>query len=459
MQSQIWEDFLKIIREEVGSRVVETWFKAVSLTQWDSFQGVAYLEVPNSFVRDWIKNNYMALIQFHLGRLLNVHEPKIIMLDKREKNSADEESIHKKNETATVSENVPKKTSVVKIVPAKVPGNINRFHSFDTFVVGPHNSLACAAASAIIENPGMYNPLFICSGSGLGKTHLLHAIGNRMRAVHKKSVVLYQATDRFVNEFVHSVRGNRIQQFQAKYNRADVLLLDDIQVIANKEQTQEAFFNIFNGLFDAHKQIVFSGDTPPHSMNGIMERLRSRLSCGLVADIESPSLETKIAILQQKAVMHHAELDDDVASFIASNSMPNIRDLEGSLVRVLAFASLTKQTISEELVRKVLVRPAVQATTSVDCKKIFHVVQRHYPYSIDEICSKRRQKDLAFVRHVAIYLMKKYTDKSLREIGRMFGGRDHATIMHALEKMACYVQIKSDFQQKLQRIESDLIRS
>ena len=462
MGPRIWDDFLTIIGQEVGSRVVDTWFKAVTLRQWDPTHQVVYLEAPNPFVKDWIKSNYIPLIQFHLGRLLQVHEMRVIIMDARtaQAQTGDVRIVepvkngHIKEQAET--------TSLVRVAPAKALSHINKSYMFDTFVVGSHNSMAYAAACAVTESPGlMYNPLYICSGAGLGKTHLLHAIGNGIKMKNKKSVVLYQAADRFVHEFVHAIRSDKLHQFHAKYQQVDVLLMDDVQFISRGERTQEAFFHIFNTLYESRKQIVFSGDTLPRNMKGLSESLQSRLSWGLVTDIELPDLDTRVAIIKKKAEMGQDCIDDDVAACIASSVNASVRELEGALVRVLAFATLTKQKVSVQLAQKILGRvavPEVKRTVTVDLDLIVKNVCRRYPYTAEELKSKSRNKDLAFVRHLAIFLMKKFTDKSLRDIGRFFGGRDHTTIVHAVQKMEQYVVTNQDLQEMVRTIEVELSR-
>ena len=462
MGSRIWDDFLTIMSQEVGSRVVDTWFKAVTLRQWDPAHQVVYLEAPNPFVKDWIMSNYLPMVQFHLGRLLQVHDMRVIILDARSMQAESGEVCNVEPVKNGNVNHVSDETSLVRVAPAKSLSHINKGYMFDTFVVGPHNCMAYAAACAVTEKPGlMYNPLYICSGSGLGKTHLLHAIGNGIKMQDKKAAVLYAAADRFVHEFVHAVRTDKLHQFHAKYLQADVLLLDDVQFISRGERTQEAFFHIFNTLYESRKQIVFTGDVLPRNMKGLNEGLQSRMSWGLVTDIELPDLDTRVAIIKKKAELGQEYINDDVAEFIASSVNASIRELEGALVRVLAFASLTKQKVTIELAKKILGRVAVtevKRASTVDLDLIIKNVCRRYPYTPEEIKSKSRNKDLAFVRHLAIFLMKKFTDKSLRDIGRFFGGRDHATIMHALQKMEQYVTVNQDLQEMIRSIEAELSR-
>lgn len=459
MVTDIWVEFLKIVREEAGSRVVETWFKAVCLQRWDPYEKIVYLQAPNAFVQDWVKSNYLSLIELHLKRLLSVDQLRVVFTGASpalEPELTDQAAV-------TIASGAPQ-TTEQKIVPAQAvvhhkKVNGYRSYSFDSFVVGPNNSLAYAAAQAVAEKPGLiYNPLFIYGGSGLGKTHLLHAIGNHLRMQDKKALVLYQTADRFVNEFIHAIRFDKVHQFQSKYKSVDVLLIDDIQFISNKEQTQEAFFHIFNTLHDAEKQIVFSSDAFPHDISGIADRLKYRLSWGLVVDMHVPTLETKIAILKKKAEIHGEQLSDEVAHFIATRVVSNVRELEGSLIRVMAFAALTKQPITMELVQKVLIRTPEATQTPVGLERIIKCVNKYYPCDLTDLRSKNRSKEITFARQVTMFLIKKVTDKSLRDIGIFLGGRDHSTVMHALDKVQMQAQENPEFGQQLRKIEEEILR-
>ncbi len=457
----IWETFLMIVKEEAGSRVVDTWFKAVSLYQWNDVENTVYLEVPNSFVRDWIKNNYLGLIQTHLGRLLHVQQPKVSFIQSniQPMQSPSESTtlvVSHRNDSVSDSDGSSARRSLIKIQNKKRRHYINKNYVFDTLVVGPSNSLAYAAAKAVTDKLGrLYNPLFIFGESGLGKTHLLHAIGNEVMEKYDNAVVLYQTADRFVHEFISAIRFDKIHKFKAKYKEVDVLLIDDIQFIANKEQTQEAFFHIFNSLYDAHKQIVFSSDTFPQNIEGIAERLRSRLASGLVADIHMPSLEIKIAILKKKAALSNELLPDEVAHFVASQPVNNIRELEGALIRVIAFASFTKQPITLTLAQKVLDRVVERKATDLDVNCIIKLVCKQYACTKEQLLSKNRNKDIAFARQVGMFLMKKMTEKSLRDIGEFFGGRDHSTVKHALSQMQRYMRDNVEFNAVLKRLEQE----
>lgn len=470
----IWEDFLKIAKEELGSRVVETWFKAVSVTRWDSKEKVVYLQAPNVFVCNWLEKNYRSIFQIHLGRLLNAVDPKVIFLTTSSKKN--ENSTNNELQVSVIETKIPEtkifrpahvipynnsqKTHLIGSKLSERHGHLNKKYVFETFVVGPSNSLAYAAACAVAQKPGeLYNPLFIYGGSGLGKTHLLHAIGNTIQAHNKKAVILYQTADRFVSEFINAIRFDKIERFQKKYQQVDVLLIDDIQFISNKETTQEAFFHIFNSLYDARKQIVFSSDTFPQNINGIAERLRSRLASGMIADIHQPCIEVKTAILKRKAEVSGELLSDEVAHFLASHVTSNIRELEGALIRVIAFAHLTKEPLSLALVQKVFFNDEGGIEKQgIDFKTVIKAVTKHFPYSLEELRSENRNKELALVRQLTMYIMKKHTNKSLREIGVYLGDRNHTTVKHAISKIEHCIVEDAKLQRQLGMIEKEFER-
>ncbi len=449
----IWEEFLTIIKEEVGSRVVETWFKAVALSHWDASKKIIYLQAPNAFIKQWISQHYLALLQTHLGRLFHEPRPTIIFVDAFTQSSSAPSLINK----APVVENfsVPQlatavtekeESRVLVRSPQKTKSVLNPHYVFDNFILGPSNQLAHSAAQAVANYPGtLYNPLFIYGNSGLGKTHLLHAIGNQVKSIKKKAVVLYQTADRFVNEFITAIRFDKIPLFEARYKEVDLLLIDDIQFISKKEQTQEAFFHIFNTLYDAHKQIVFTSDSFPRDIQGLAERLRTRLEGGMITDIQTPTLETKMAILKQKAESHGQELTDDVCYYIASCALYNVRELEGALIRVLAFASLTQQPITLEAAQKVLIRVQEAKKTPKSLKDIAALVAQFYAIKVADLRSIKRNQDLVLARHVAMYLMKKNTSASLIDIALFWHRKDHSTVIHALNKMEKKILEDTDF--------------
>lgn len=456
----IWEQFLTIAREEAGNRVVETWLKAVTIEHWDSTTQVVHIQSPNQFVKDWISTNYHELFVYHLPRLFNVPAITVRYSDATQKQLPDatKNLIVPAHRVPIVPPAMPQ--PMVKQIARKGSSRINANYSFDTFVVGPSNSLAYAAAYAVTEKLGtLYNPLFLYGGSGLGKTHLMHAIGNEIKAKKGHLRIVYQSADRFVSEFINAIRFDKMPQFQMKYKSADVLFIDDVQFISNKEQTQEAFFHIFNALYEAQKQIVFSSDIYPADIHGLAERLSSRLEWGLVTDIQQPTLETKIAIVQRKAQLHTEHVPDEVAHYIASRVHSNIRELEGALIRVTAFAALTGQKVTLELAEKVLLRIAAQESGSpVNFERVVHRIKKRYQYTLQELRSQNRTKQLSLVRQIAMYLMKKMTDKSLQEIGAYLGRKDHTTVKYAVRKIDGLCATDARFSRQLKALEQEISR-
>ncbi len=465
----IWEDFLKIVKEEAGSRVVETWFKAITFSHWDADSKKIYLKAPNTFIKDWITTHYQQLFHIHFARLLHEEKIEVVFIEKACSDSIQVPQVlsHSNSESVSIlpatalkeEEKNSKKDTIPKLLACK-SGIINPHYIFDNFVVGPHNSLAYAAAHAVTEKPGyLYNPLFIYGCSGLGKTHLLHAIGNKVKEKYAHVKVIYQSADRFVHDFINAIRFDKVLQFEQRYKTADLLLIDDIQFISNKEQTQEAFFHIFNTLYEARKQIVFSSDSLPKDIAGLADRVRSRLNGGLITDIQKPTLETKIAILKKKAEVQGCILDDSVAYHIASLVKSNIRELEGFLVRVMAFAALHDQDITLELAQKVLEVPTAQESKCkpvIDLPRIAHLVGQHYDYTLYDLRSSKRHKDITRARHVAMYLMKKFTNSSLSDIAAYWRRKDHSTVIHALEKIEYYKDHDALFSKGLQALEKQL---
>ncbi len=464
MLNNIWQDFLNIVNQEVGSRVVDTWFKAVTLVKWDFLQKTIYVQAPNSFVRDWIKSHYLNLFSLHLSRLFNVSEINIVFVDSEQKQLETNQKVE--NITQSDSQNVQVSPSTKINAENKLPikgairdrSQVNTNYQFTTFVVGPNNSLAYAAAYAVTQKPGiLYNPLFIYGGSGLGKTHLLHAIGNEIKSKNKDAVILYQTSDRFVTEFINAIRFDKIHFFKEKYKAIDVLLVDDIQFFSNKDQTQEAFFHIFNSLYDSHQQIVFSSDNYPKHIEGIAERLRSRLEWGLVTDIHAPTLETKIAILKKKIEGNTENISDEVFHFIASRVNSNIRELEGSLIRVLAFSNLTNQPVSLETAKKVLSHTNEQKNNNIiTFSQISKAVCKSYSYNLNDLQSKNKNKELSLARQITMYFMKRLTDKSLQEIGFFLKRKDHSTVLHAINKIETLRKSDEEFNTTLKKIEEEI---
>ncbi len=442
VHEQIWQDFLKIIREEVGSRVVETWIKAVTFSRYDVVSRDLYVCVPNLFVKNWVEIHYKELFCRHLKRLLGVEQLTIHFMIQNGVVQSMVQHVESSKILPAIQEPVRKKKNelVKKIVHSSqfATTKLNSMYTFETFVVGDNNQFAYASAQAVAGKVGrLYNPLLLYGGSGLGKTHLLHAIGNQILQTYPGINVLYQTADRFISEFIHAIRFDTVAKFQATYKEVDVLLVDDIQFMVNKEQTQEIFFHIFNNLYESNKQIVLSCDTLPRYLGGLADRLKSRLEWGLIADVQIPQLETKIAILKRKAFLQGESLEESVAQFIAQQNIYSVRELEGALIRVLAYASLTAQPVTIDLVRKVLGTSYEQKSvvSQVDFITIVNLIKKHLSYDLTMLRSKDRSKGVNHARQLAMYLMKQYTNKSLREIGEFLDRKDHTTITHAVQKI------------------------
>lgn len=462
----IWEEFLKIAKEEAGSQVVETWFKAVCLHNIDIHKQEVTLQMPNTFVSNWIQEHYHTLLITHLKRLLNTQTLTIIFAGPdttpATEANTDATSIIPARATTFTPATVTKMTGTSVVPHPSSPKKrdrqeLNEAYQFDSFVVGPSNSLAHGAAYAVSQSLGtVYNPLLIYGGTGLGKTHLLHAIGNEAKKKRPGLRVRYETSDRFMHEFIRSIRFDRAHQFRDRYLNLDLLLIDDIQFFSKKEQTQETFFHIFNILHEQKKQIVLSSDMFPEEIKGLQSRLTSRMEWGLVADMQTPDLETKVAILSKKAEAHNISLDDEVSHFIASRVHTNIRQLEGALIRVDAFASLTGQQISLELAKRVLLNFNEPKPQKFELNDVIISIAKQYGVTVQELKSKKRSKNVATARQIACYIMKKLTNYSLQAIGQFLNGRDHSTIIHAITTVENRIKKDRLFAVKIKRVEEEI---
>jgi chromosomal replication initiator protein len=411
-----WDRVLGKIESRVNAHSFKTWFRPTQLVSEDS--GGLRVRVPNSWFAEWLQTNYLPVIQ---DVLREIERPGLAV-----------EFIHHRGDAAPRS--APALTPATAVAEV-LPGWLNPRYTFDKFVVSSCNQFAHAAAMAVAEQPSRaYNPLFVYGGVGLGKTHLMQAIGNRL-ARRGGARMQYLSTEQFMNELINSIRFERTLEFKDKYRNVDVLLIDDIQFLAGKERTQEEFFHTFNALYDAQKQIVITSDCPPRSIPTLEDRLRSRFEWGLIADIQPPDLETKIAILRKKAEADGAALPDDVALFIATNSKSNIRELEGSLIRVVAYASMAGRELTLDLAKDTLKDLLVSEAPAITVESIQKLVANHYNLKVAELKSKNNSQQIAFPRQVAMYLCKRMTESSLPEIGRRFGGKHHSTVIHAIQKI------------------------
>ena len=429
----IWDEVLGRIEAKVNRHSYYTWFKPTSFV---ADQGATiHVRVPNALFRDWLTKHYSTVINESLAELSRADTGLFFLTEGEDPPDVvpqamadDEGSGEPVDPGADLAESIP--------VPVTGSGGLNPRYTFDTFIVGPSNQFAHAASRAVAEAPSRsYNPLFIYGGVGLGKTHLMHAIGRYVLQHNPNFVLTYISSERFMNEMINAVRYDRSLEFRERYRSVDVLLVDDIQFLAGKEGTQNEFFHTFNALYDAQKQIVISSDCPPHEIPSLEERLRSRFEWGLIADIQSPDLETKVAILKKKAEAEAVPLPDNVAIYIAGKIKSNIRELEGSLIRLVAYASLTGSEISLALAQDVLKNILDHDEKAVTIEIIQKYVADYYQLKLAELKSRNNSKSVAIPRQVAMYLCKQLTHASLPEIGRCFGGKHHSTVIHSIRKI------------------------
>lgn len=445
----VWRDTCKVLQEMLNPEMYKRWFAPVQAV--DFRNDVLVLGVANEFQQFWLQDNFSSLIrdaaQQELKRPIQVQ---FVVAP-----------------NAAASKEAPPATSLVQSVAPKVEPparndelKLNPRYTFDSFVVGPNNNFAHAAAVAVAQSPAKaYNPLFIYGGVGLGKTHLMQAIGHQVLQQRRGLRVCYVTCEQFTNEFIQAIQTNSLTRFRRKFRHNDILLIDDIQFLAGKERMQEEFFHTFNSLFDAHKQIVLSSDRPASEIANLEARLVSRFEWGLVTELQPPALETRIAILRKKASSFSVTIPDEVLVFLAEKIRTNIRRLEGALVRVASFTSLNGGNITIQHVESLL-RDALQeeARRSVSIEMIQKLVAEHFDIRLADMTSHRRPKAVAFPRQVAMYLSRKLTDRSLADIGEAFGGRDHGTVLHACRLVEERLQKEPTLRHTLGYLESTLQR-
>jgi chromosomal replication initiator protein len=437
--SNIWNDVLSRIETKVNRHIFYTWFKPTSFV--GDTGSMLEILVPNAMFRDWLTKHYAGVLEEAMGEVDRKGTSIAFVTDVSE--GASRMAAATGLATPLAADSAFEPQPEIDDVP---PGGLAPRYSFDTFIVGPSNQFAHAACRAVAEAPSRsYNPLFIYGGVGLGKTHLMHAIGHYVLTHLKTLKLTYISSERFMNEMINAVRYDRVLDFRERYRSVDVLLVDDIQFLAGKEGTQTEFFHTFNALYDSQKQIVISSDCPPHEIPQLEERLRSRFEWGLIADIQSPDLETKVAILKKKAENEGVPLPDNVAIYIAGKIKTNIRELEGSLIRLIAFASLTGREISLALAQDVLRNVLQHDERAVTIEGIQKFVSDYYQLKHGELKSRNNSKSIAMPRQIAMYLCKSLTNASLPEIGRSFGGKHHSTVIHSIRKIEDLRKRDGDF--------------
>ena len=419
-----WDCVLSSVEKRISPQNFDLWFRPTSLAEHDLALKKLLVRVPNNHFKYWLAQNYSVTIRDSLEEVALDHLQVLFIVGER-----DEDSLA----LGEVTSGAPNFTKPSKDAPAY---NLNTRYTFGSFVVGLSNQLAHAASIAVAEQPSKaYNPLFLYGGVGLGKTHLMHAIGHSVKIVYPQTSLAYISSEHFMNELIHAIRYDRTPAFREKYRNIDVLLMDDIQFLAGKERTQEEFFHTFNALYDAQKQIVISSDSSPRDIPTLEERLHSRFEWGLIADIQPPDLETKVAILRKKAELHRIPLPDDVAFFICSNTKSNIRELEGALIRLTAYSSLTGENISLDLAQSALKNLTESSSRVITSDFVQRVVARHFSLKPSDFKIKNNSRRVALPRQIAMFLSKELTGNSLPQIGRDFGGRHHTTILHAVRKI------------------------
>ncbi|MBV7275772.1 chromosomal replication initiator protein DnaA [Clostridium thailandense] len=439
---ETWEKTLNIIKGELTEVSFNTWIKSIIPLSIDD--DLIKLSVPNDFTKGILSSRYKDLIVNALKLITSKkYNVEFFILS--------EEAIDSEEPKKPKIEN---RTTI--IVNDEMSAMLNPKYTFDSFVIGNSNRFAHAASLAVAEAPAKaYNPLFIYGGVGLGKTHLMHAIGHYILKNNSKSKVVYVSSEKFTNELINSIKDDKNEEFRNKYRNIDVLLIDDIQFIAGKERTQEEFFHTFNALYEANKQIILSSDRPPKEIPTLEDRLRSRFEWGLIADIQAPDFETRMAILKKKADVENLNIPNEVMVYIATKIKSNIRELEGALIRIVAFSSLTNKEISVDLATEAL-KDIISSKQSkqVTIDLIQDVVSNYFSLKVEDLKSARRTRNVAFPRQIAMYLSRKLTDMSLPKIGEEFGGRDHTTVIHAYEKISDNLKVDEG----LQNVVNDLTK-
>lgn len=437
---ELWEGALRQLRETLGKQNFETWIKPIRVQGSDG--GEITLEVPNKFFRDWLVEHYLTPIQETLSALAHQSVRLSVTVNQQLQSSG--------------GMDIEKRAERERRKPARINNLIPRYN-FENFVVGTSNQFAHAASLAVANQPGEhYNPLFIYGGVGLGKTHLINAIGHRIVDKRPALKVFYLSSESFMNELIGSLRRDKMDEFKSRFRNIDVLILDDVQFIAGKERTQEEFFHTFNSLYESHKQIITTSDKFPKEIPDLEDRLRNRFEWGLIADIQPPDMETRVAILQKKAEAEGVMLPHEVAIFLASHIDSNVRELEGSLTRLGAFASLTKTPITTDLAKEVLQNTLKGAHKEVTIENIQKSICDYFNIKMGDLKAKRRTKNIALPRQVAMYLCRKYTSTSFPAIGYKFGGRDHSTVIHASKTIERKMKEDPYMQATIEKLEKNL---
>lgn len=446
-EKEIWDKVLEIAQKRISNTSYQTFIKDTQLYSLKNDEAIILVSLP--FNASWLNQRYSEIMQAIIYDVIGYEvKPHFI--------SEDELASYNNVNTQEVQEPQVQHSSIDDKTWGKEQFNMH--NTFDTFVIGPGNRFPHAASLAVAEAPAeAYNPLFIYGGVGLGKTHLMHAIGHHVLSNKPNAKVIYTSSEKFTNEFIKSIRDNETEAFREKYRKIDVLLIDDIQFIQNKEQTQEEFFHTFNELHQNNKQIVISSDRPPKEIAKLEDRLRSRFEWGLIVDITPPDYETRMAILQKKIEEENLDIPPEALNYIANQIQSNIRELEGALTRLLAYSKLQGKPITTELTAEAL-KDIIQSPKSkkITIQDIQKIVGQYYSVRIEDFSAKKRTKSIAYPRQIAMYLSRELTDFSLPKIGEEFGGRDHTTVIHAHEKIANDIKSDPTFKQEVENLEKEI---
>jgi chromosomal replication initiator protein len=448
--TQLWKELSAALKPQVSADTFKRWFSAVELV--NATDGVLTFRVPNNIYQFWIESNHMSALQAAIVTAFGAPREVNFLSPSEPSMESDIEGPSAENESK--SDSVRETKSIGSAL------GLNPRNTFESFVVGPNNEIAHAASLAVAQSPAKtYNPLFVYGGVGLGKTHLMQAIGQYVVAKKKNTKVMYLSSELFINEFIDAIQHSNLVKFRKRYRQADLLLIDDIQFLGGKERSQEEFFHTFNTLFDGHKQIVLSSDRPASEIANLEHRLVSRFEWGLTAELQPPDVETRMAILRKKARTMQIKLRDEVLEFLANRIRSNVRRLEGALMRVASFASLSGKELTNEVVEHLL-KDILQeeARHSVTIEQIQRRVAEHFDVRIADMTSKRRPANIAFPRQVAMYLARELTKASLNEIGDAFGGRDHGTVLHACKLVKRRMTEQDSLRQTISFIDSSLKR-
>ncbi|MEM7549068.1 MAG: chromosomal replication initiator protein DnaA [Bacteroidota bacterium] len=459
MHKQIWSQCLAFIRTKIGEKSFKTWFEPIIPMRLE--HKVLTIQVPSQFFYEWLEEHYVGLLRSAIdnelgpeGRLEysvivdkgnEENKPYVVNLPTGNKKGREEDKFRNPFEVRSIDNNILK-------------SNLNPQYVFETFIEGDCNRLARSAGFAVAQKPGTtsFNPLMLYGGVGLGKTHLVQAIGNEAKAKKEDVFVLYVSSEKFTAQFIESLKTNSVQDFTNFYLQVDILIIDDIQFLANKEKTQEIFFHIFNHLHQSGKQIIMTSDCPPRDLKGLEERLLSRFKWGLTADLQQPDFETRVAIIQRKLQSDGIDIPGDVLEYIAYSIDTNIRELEGVMISLIAHASLNRREVNLELAKQTLKNIVKEIDTEVDIDFIQKTVAEAFKVDLENLKAKTRKKEIVIARQVAMYFSKEYTNYSLKTIGDHFGGRDHSTVIHAVQCVNDMMDMDNKFKSSVEELRKKL---